>query len=261
MNEERLTQVYQYALIVAGREDDPFHRELGPIHLLKYAYLADEKYAEYNDGRTYTATAWRFHTFGPWSVGAHALIACAVAAIGAEEIKRVSDYGEQDYTRWKVHPEEGVERRLRETLPIEVKGVIERCVHTFGSDTSSLLNYVYSTRPMLRAAPGDDLDFLPRRKDQGATGSDFVPMVERLSKKKRARLSERMSQLREEFNKEAHEPAVDVGPQDYPPTDVDDEVLVWVDSLAGEPFPTNDADVTFSDDIWRSEARSGTALE
>jgi hypothetical protein len=37
MNTDRLVLVYQYAVEVAGREDDPLCRQLGPIHLLKYA--------------------------------------------------------------------------------------------------------------------------------------------------------------------------------------------------------------------------------
>ena len=33
--------ILQYALLLAGQEDDFFDRQLGPIHLLKYCYLAD----------------------------------------------------------------------------------------------------------------------------------------------------------------------------------------------------------------------------
>ena len=40
-NHPRIDLLFQYALARAARADDFRWRELGPIHLLKYAYLAD----------------------------------------------------------------------------------------------------------------------------------------------------------------------------------------------------------------------------
>jgi hypothetical protein len=51
MDQDRIDHVIQLAVLVAGREDDPFDRELGPIHLIKYVYLADLAHAERHGGR------------------------------------------------------------------------------------------------------------------------------------------------------------------------------------------------------------------
>jgi len=50
----KIRQIMQYALLVAGQNDDPYERQLGPIHLVKYVYLADMEYAEYHEGQTFT---------------------------------------------------------------------------------------------------------------------------------------------------------------------------------------------------------------
>ena len=57
----------QYALLVAGEEDEHTDRQLGPIHLIKYVYLSDLAFAERNDGKTFTGVNWQFYKFGPWS--------------------------------------------------------------------------------------------------------------------------------------------------------------------------------------------------
>ncbi|WP_146155287.1 hypothetical protein [Enhygromyxa salina] len=38
---------------------------LGPIHVLKYIYLADLAHAEQH-GETFTGANWQFYNFGPW---------------------------------------------------------------------------------------------------------------------------------------------------------------------------------------------------
>ena len=44
LNYKRLDFLLQYILAVAG-QNDPYERELGMIHLIKYTYLADLAYA------------------------------------------------------------------------------------------------------------------------------------------------------------------------------------------------------------------------
>ena len=66
MDTKRFDLLLKYILAAAGQED-PGHRELGPIHLIKYLYLADLIFAEKHGGETYTGALWRFHHFGPWS--------------------------------------------------------------------------------------------------------------------------------------------------------------------------------------------------
>lgn len=75
----------QYALLVAGCEDDVFDRELGPIHLIKYVYLADLAHAERNDGQTFSGVRWQFFHYGPWTQEVYVRIQPALRAIDAEE--------------------------------------------------------------------------------------------------------------------------------------------------------------------------------
>ena len=52
-DKEKINHILQYALLVAAQSDDYLDRQLGPIHLIKYVYLADMDYAKYHEGQTY----------------------------------------------------------------------------------------------------------------------------------------------------------------------------------------------------------------
>jgi hypothetical protein len=54
LNPARIEAVLGYALAVAAQADHPRDRELGPIHLLKYLYLADLAHAETHGGESYS---------------------------------------------------------------------------------------------------------------------------------------------------------------------------------------------------------------
>lgn len=54
LDQHRVDLLLQYTLVRAAQEDDWRDRELGPIHLLKYVYLADCAYAERHEGQTFT---------------------------------------------------------------------------------------------------------------------------------------------------------------------------------------------------------------
>jgi hypothetical protein len=159
MDPERVRQLVEFCLACAGREDDPRERQLGPIHVLKYVYLADVAYAERNGGVTFTRAAWKFYHFGPWSAEVHNLLEPTARAAGAEVAVMSSRY-DKDTVRWALHDDDLYDK-LVERLPSEVTNVIREAVHRFGSGTGDLLNYVYLTRPMLKAAPGEVLDFTP----------------------------------------------------------------------------------------------------
>ena len=90
MKSSKIDLLIQYAILIAGQEDEYFDRQLGPIHLIKYVYLADLAYAECNCGETFTGIAWQFYKFGPWSQAANERIDPALAAIGAN--KKTYDY-------------------------------------------------------------------------------------------------------------------------------------------------------------------------
>lgn len=158
MDPARIQAVFGYALAVAAQGDDPRDRELGPIHLLKYLYLADLARAQTHEGESYSGVDWRFHKFGPWAVEAFQQVPPARAHIQAECRKFTSRY-QADTLRWRV-PADRLER-CEAGLPREVARSVAAAVRAFGSDTSALLHHVYRTPPMLQARPGDPLDLRP----------------------------------------------------------------------------------------------------
>ena len=81
MKSSKIDLLIQYAILIAGQEDEYLDRRLGPIHLIKYVYLADLAYAERNCGETFTEIAWQFYKFGPWSQAVNERIKPALAAI------------------------------------------------------------------------------------------------------------------------------------------------------------------------------------
>jgi hypothetical protein len=266
VNQERTKQIYQYALLLAAAEEEWDTRELGPIHLLKYAYLADLAFAEFQGGETFTGINWTFHRFGPWSNEAFQLIDEAVGEIDAVKRTLPSDYT-KDSVRYSV---EGTSaelseetRALRTKLPLEIKGLIEQAVHRYKADTQALLFMVYATAPMLSAAPGETLDFNcmvrePTATYQCVSDEDFVPLLDQLSNKKRKQIPARMKELREQLAERYRVkleseagclmPATGQGEQ---------EVLDWVDSFAGDPFPVGSVTVQFDPSVWKSASRNG----
>lgn len=144
MDVHKVDMVMQYALAVAGQEDDYLDRELGPIHLIKYLYLADLAHAERSGGQSYTGVSWRFHKFGPWSNEVFDRIEIALSSINAKQRKISHPKYEDDFIRWLVIDEELV-TALAEKLPLHVCLAVRNAVHRFGADTPSLLNYVYLT--------------------------------------------------------------------------------------------------------------------
>lgn len=100
MDTTKVDKIIQYALIVAADEDDFTRRELGPIHLIKYVYLADLVHAERHTGETYTDTPWVFYTFGPWSTQLFNRIETACSSVNARKRSVPSSYKDDDFTRW-----------------------------------------------------------------------------------------------------------------------------------------------------------------
>lgn len=99
----RIDLILRYALLVSGEQDELYDRRLGPIHLVKYVYLADLFHARRHDGATFTGTEWSFYKFGPWSQLVHERIEPALGEIGAEKRTFSSDYEDrQDWVRWHL---------------------------------------------------------------------------------------------------------------------------------------------------------------
>lgn len=156
MNAQRLQALYEYILARANGAEDYRERDLGPIHLLKYAYLADVEWAKRHP-ESWTGVQWMFHHFGPWSVQAWEQIATTMKTIGATV--RVVEHSKADddgirYRSQDVEPDS----RLAREIPAEIRLSINQAVKRHGNDLAQLLHTVYVTPPMVHAAPGEPLD-------------------------------------------------------------------------------------------------------
>lgn len=254
----RVDLVLQYALLISGEQDDNFDRQLGPIHLLKYVYLADLAYAQKHSGLTYTGIRWQFYKFGPWSQMVHDRIEPALHAIGAEKKSFQSTYEERkDWVRWSVRNAAMLREKGRE-LHADITVRLRANVREFGKDTTRLLHYVYNTVPMRTAAPHEDLNFaVAEDVSEDNSGASSLRM-DKLSNKARKRLRQRLLALRqrrrrvnpdkEVLARSALEPLYDA---------VYDDGLAWLDSLAGQELSERKIVVEFSDEVWKSDSRKG----
>lgn len=252
---DKIDLVLQFALLAAGDEDDYVDRQLGPIHLIKYVYLADLHFARRNEGRSFTGVNWQFYRFGPWSAAVLDRVQPSLQAIHAEQKRFASDYGEDDWERWTCRDDQ-LYREKERALPVSITMHLKREVHKFTKDTPSLLDFVYKTKPMLSAAPNDYLD-LSLALDAPTFG-DEEPVaslrMDQLSHKKQKRFKERMRELRasqqdaprRNLVKPAIEPRYD---------DVYDAGVSWLESLAGESFSNQEVTAEFSQDVWHSPTR------
>lgn len=250
----RVDSLLQFILAVAGQQDEPRDRELGPIHLLKYAYLADLAYAEIQGGETFTGAKWQFYDFGPWNPLLLDRIEPAAAGVGAErKVVHGARYGE--FTRYSLQDAQLLDR-LDHRFPGSVVSAVRWAVREFGSDTPALLRHVYMTRPMLRAAPGDYLTFEPRDADvvaepPGPQSGDELRKVAR----QRRKIAEH---LRAEVRRRlAERPGTTAVPSPAPRyDDVFFDGVAWLDEQAGESLPLSEGELVFSPDIWKSRGRS-----
>lgn len=254
MDTAKVDKIIQYALAVAASEDDFRSRELGPIHLLKYVYLADLAWAERHQGETYTGVHWQFYNFGPWSPDAHSRIEPACLSIGA--IKRTFPYGDEgkEGIRWKSSTSylDALDRELSATVTLAVK----KAVHKFGADTSDLLHYVYLTMPMLNAAPQEFLDFssaiLPLRH---VTELSQAPMSHKAQKRREQLLKDTRSVIQQKLAQKkatkSHKSFIRQPRHD----EIYEQGTEWLDSLAGPQIISMQGELSFSPDIWKSKAR------
>jgi len=255
MDFARVDILLQYALGISGQDDEYYQRQLGPIHLIKYVYIADLAHAEHNQGKIFTGIMWRFHKFGPWSTDVFKRIEPALTAVGATKTEISHPKYEDDFVRWTLIDDDLV-LQLADKLPLYVCMAIQREVRRFGSDTPSLLNHVYLTRPMLRSAPGEFLDFSPEEKNVQAF-PESPPA--RLTKKQREHRKKELQNLKARIQaklaeKKKHRRLV---PPDPPPRY--DEIFIegqkWLDELAGGSIEAREERASFSEDVWKSPAR------
>lgn len=258
INTKHVDLVIQFSLLVAGEEDDSFSRQLGPIHIIKYVYLADLSYAKRNTGESFTGIDWQFYNFGPWSSAVHARIEPALNAIHASKYEFPSDYGKDDWVRWSLHDGRLLEEKRR-ILPPAITTNLSNYIHKFGKDTPSLLDFVYKTKPMLSAAPNEYLDLSLEVSNTQATEAISPSLrMESLSNKKKKELQHKMASLRELHKQRKSDVPKLINPVPNPRYDeVYHNGVNWLESLVGEQLSPGEVTVEFSTDVWKSTTRKG----
>jgi len=248
----------QYALLVAGENDEPNERQLGPIHLIKYVYLGDLAFARRNAGKTYTGIAWQFYKFGPWSQEVNQRIQPALLAIGAAVVSYESQYdGKDDWVRWSLRDDDLL-RDKEHALPATIAMNLRTDIRRFGKDTPGLLEHVYRTQPMLNAAPHEYLEFsmvcAPPTEQVGQ-----VPLrIDSLTAKQKGGFRERVLALQAKHQNRTATGSRLINPVKNPRYDeVYRDGLAWLDHLAGDPLEPGEKVVEFAEEVWKSKPRKG----
>lgn len=259
MDAQKVDLLIRYALGVAALKD-PGARELGEIHILKFMYLADLAYAESNRGQTFTGIPWTFYKFGPWCQPAQARIRPVLASCGAIERTFTSPKFEGEGTRWHLDQEaDTMVEQGEKSLPWVVQRAVKLAVQRFGDDTSDLLHHVYSTRPMLKAAPNDVLEFVAAEKSQQESVADPLPeLTARQQKKQAEKVKEIQSALRARLA--TSRPRL-VAPDPPPRYDEIFEAGVRaLDTDVGEPLLAEAGELVFDATVWKSRGRSDPGI-
>lgn len=251
----RVDALLQFILGVAACEDDYRDRELGPIHLIKYVYLADLAHAEGHDGETFTGAPWRFYHFGPWSSEVFERIEPALNSVSVHS-KRIPSRYADDFVRYSLdRPDaERVRSRFEGSLPMAVQSRIASAVHEFGSDTASLLRAVYLTKPMVNAAPEESLDFATVVREPKV---EYVAESKTMTSRQRRERKAHIEQIRAEVQKRLSAkvaPARSAAPAPRY-DDVFQNGVEWLDRLAGDGVPEASGELNVASDIWKSDAR------
>jgi hypothetical protein len=265
MDTNKVDLLLQYVLAVATEADNLFSRRLGKIHLLKYVYLADLAHAE-KHGTTFTNAPWRFYHYGPWDAEICNRADPVLEHLNAEKFIWQSTNYDNDSVRWSIDPEDAqlLIRDLDRKLPLHITLALRRAVREFGNDTSALLHHVYTTAPMLHAAPNQFLDFsiIKAASTPVAHEPDEAEAREPTAKELKRR-KETMLKLKEKVQSSLSAPKSGMR---KPPAikPIYDDVFVngarQMDALAG-PSPDGLAgEAALSDDIWISEGRKSGRL-
>ena len=247
--------ILKFVLAAAGQED-PGNQQLGPIHLIKYTYLADLAYAKKNNGKTFTGTEWKFHRYGPWAPEVFKRIEPVVIEMGARETRYSNTRFSDDFVRYSFS-DKNLYKQLEQELPFEVTSIVRRAIHQFGSDTQSLLNYVYNTEPMLKAAPGETLLF--EAESWKSEPKKDIEKNESLTARERKKRKEKIRAFKEKMKKRfSEETGTKKLISPFTPPRYDEiyyEGKEWLDHLAGEPIEEQSGVMIISDDYWKSLSR------
>jgi hypothetical protein len=257
MNIQRIENLIKYMLAVAGQDEDWKRCELGPIHIIKYLYLADMYYAQEKEGETYTGIDWQFYHFGPWNLELYKKkIPKSIENIGADTRNFESQYN-QDGVRWSLKNAQYNE--VAKCVPSQILFRLKKDIQNYGAATFDLLHYVYSTEPMRSTAPNESINFgifIKRKKQIQSTKNDSIS----LSKKRQKKLKEKIRNLKELNKAKLAEKKKNnlVKPPITPRyDDVYTKGTEWLESLAGPEIKQGKQEVVFSDSIWKSSVRKG----
>lgn len=243
---QKIDLLVQYAICAAAREEFP-HDRLGPIHILKYIYLADVAHAE-KHGATFTGADWRFYNFGPWCPAVHDRIRPAAVAAKFDVLDFEGEHS--DFVRFRTR-DRGLRDQLEPKLPIVVSRAIDKAIRKYGNDTPSLLEAVYLTKPMRMASPNERLIF--EASEQPAKQSD--PQPKTIGRKQQKIREERLRRMKEKVQAWEKRSAPPVA---YTPPRYDDVFMQGVEWLNEQlPAPVTEAslELTFDDSIWKSDFR------
>ncbi len=261
MDQSRVRALIQYILLTAGESASRFERELGPIHILKYLYLADLAWAADHGGATWTGIPWRFHHFGPWDEDSWMEIEPTIRTAGGTIRRFESSISQDDVVRYSLVDSDQLARLSRE-VPLLLRTSVRGAVRAHGADTSALLHEVYMTSPMRNAAPGEYLDFdaaVQVQEDtvESSTEGSSLSHKERLRRKKlQADVGARARAALEGKRQDRAAKAAAMSSERAPRyDDVWEQGSAWLDSLAGEPVPEGEGQFAIAEGIWHSQAR------
>lgn len=194
MDTSRVLDLIIYIMNEANQNEEWSFRELGPIHLIKYVYLADLYYASQNEGKTFTGISWQFYHFGPWSLELYQEIPHAIRTIGANVRTFESQYT-KDGLRYSLG--DAYRHDAPHSIPLAISSLLRRDIRKYGSATYDLLHYVYTTPPMTNAVPGDSLDFdqIIFLHKTSVDTENFVNLTDREKKKRKERVLDIRGQI------------------------------------------------------------------
>ena len=200
---------------------------------------------------------WKFYHFGPWSVELYQRIEPALNVIGATKKIIENPRDEKDFARWSID-DDVLFDELGNKLDLTVMGAIQSYVQRYGNDTSSLLDYVYQTKPMVTAAPGEFLVFSPpEKKVEEIEGK--IPIIQKkaLTARQLKKRKAKLKALKERVGKRLDERQIETKVCAMPPRydEVFSSGVEWLDSLSGEPIKRDEYTAIISDSMWKSKAR------
>lgn len=254
MEDASCRRLVPYALAVARECTDPWQRSLGPIHIIKYLYLADLQWAREHQGTTWTGIDWRFYLFGPFEEDASELVQDVLAHLDVERIVKDHPKAENQRFEYRLRSED-TRSELEAGIDLPIRLTLRNAVRKYANDTSALLHDVYRTPPMLHAAPDKRLDF-GTVVEEPSMGVE-VPVVALTDRQRKLR-REALSTMRERFTSRLDQEiaARPLGGRAPRYDQVFQDGTRWLDDLAGSPPPEAPGTLSLDASIWRSPTRS-----